>query len=141
MQHAYKPAYSPRKAFYLDRNRHSMLLKNTSRSMYARLLPGLLLSEIVTWGFLLLRGPRYWPVKLLVYRALWRERRMIKERRSAVQALRQRSDCELIGRFAYTLEFQQLANTVLAQAAAWLLHPAFRAAQWICAPPLSERVG
>lgn len=139
VRHAYRPAYTPRKAFYLDRNRHAMLLKHMSRAMYTRMLPGLLLSEIVTGGFLLLQGPRFWLVKPRVYRALWRDRRWIRHGRRAAQALRRCDDHALIGRLTHRLEFHQLANSALAHAAALVLHPLFRAARWLCVPqPLSK---
>lgn len=127
--HDYQPSYSPRKAFYLDRNRHLMLLKNLDPTNYLWMLPGLLLAEVVTWGFLLLQGPRYWGVKLRVYRQLWRERAYIRTVRRRVQALRRRSDRDLVGRMTYRLEFEQLAHPWLARAAAIALHPALWAAQ------------
>jgi GT2 family glycosyltransferase len=124
--HDYQPAYAPAKAFYLDRNRHFMLLKNLSRSTYLRMLPGLLLGEIVTWGFMLLKGPRYWGVKLRVYRWLWSQRGAIQ---APCRPVQQRSDRELAGRMTYRLDFDQLANRQLARLAALTFHPAFWAAQ------------
>lgn len=123
--HDYRPSYAPDKAFYLDRNRHLMLLKNLSASSYLRMLPGLLLAEVVTWGFLLLKGPRFWGVKLRVYRWLWEQRHAIRARRSAAQALRRRSDRQVIGQMTHRLEFSQLAGRKLAYAAGALFHPAF----------------
>lgn len=127
--HAYKPGYGPRKAFYLDRNRHVMLLKHLSGVTYLRLLPGLLLAELVTWGFLLLQGPRYWRVKLAVYAALWRDRGQIRAARARSQALHRRDDCEMIGGMTYRLEFGQLAGRWLAQTAGLVFDPAFWAAR------------
>ncbi|HEY0606517.1 MAG TPA: glycosyltransferase family 2 protein [Herpetosiphonaceae bacterium] len=125
VKHAYQPGYSPNKAFHLDRNRHLMLLKNLERGTYLRMLPGLLLSEVVTAGFLALNGPRYWGVKLRVYRWLFAERRSIRLARRAVQARRTHSDREIIGRMTYRLEFGQLANRTLARMAELVFHPAF----------------
>ncbi len=127
--HDYRPSYTPAKAFYLDRNRHLMLLKNLGRATYLRLLPGLLLGEVVTWGFLLLKGPPYWGVKLRVYRWLWAERASIRAARRAAQALRRRADCEVIGRMTHRLEFHQLAGRRLARLAGLVFHPAFWAAR------------
>jgi GT2 family glycosyltransferase len=125
VQHDYQPGYSPRKAFYLDRNRHLMLLKNLELATYLRLLPGLLLSEIVTGGFLALQGPRYWAVKLRVYGWLLRQRRAILASRRATQALRRRGDREIMRRMTYRLEFSQLANRSLSRLAELLFHPVF----------------
>lgn len=120
--HDHRPAYSPEKAFYLDRNRHLMLLKNLSRATYMRLLPGLLVSELVSCGFLALKGPRYWRVKPRVYRWLWRNRREIRARRLAARWRREREVC---GTLTYRLEFAQLAGRGLSRAAAAVFHPIF----------------
>ncbi len=125
VKHAYQPGYSPTKAFYLDRNRHLMLLKNLERATYLRMLPGLLLSEMVTGGFLAISGPRYWGVKLQVYRWLFRQRHAIWQARRRVQAQRRRSDREIVGRMTYRLAFNQLANRTLARMAELVFHPAF----------------
>jgi GT2 family glycosyltransferase len=123
VQHDYHPSYTPQKAFYLDRNRHLMLLKNLSRETYMRLLPGLLLGEVVTWGFLIVRG--YWGVKPRVYAALWRNRRSLND----VQRGRSRRAEALVSRLTHRLEFGQLAGRAASAAAGALFHPAFWLAQ------------
>lgn len=129
VEHDYRPSYTPAKAFYLDRNRHLMLLKNLRPATYARLLPGLLLGELVTWGFTLLKGPRFWGVKPRVYRALWAERAYIRAARAAGPAQRRRSDRAVLARMTWRLDFGQLAGRALARAAGMILHPAFWAAR------------
>ena len=131
--HAYRPAYTPTKAFYLDRNRHLMLLKNLSRATYVRMLPGLLLAELVTWGFLLSKGPRYWGVKLRVYRWLWAQRGAIRAARRQVQARRHRADAEVVGQLTHRLAFEQFGGRWIARAAAIAMHPAFWAARLLFA--------
>lgn len=131
VKHDYRLSYSPAKAFYLDRNRHLMLLKNLGGTTYLRLLPGLLLGELATWGFLLLKGPRYWSVKLRVYGWLWLQRREIAAARREVQALRRRSDRVIVERMTHRLEFNQLAGRTVARVAGLLFHPAFKLARRI----------
>jgi GT2 family glycosyltransferase len=126
IKHDYRMSYSPTKAFYLERNRHLMLLKNLSRSTYLSLLPSLLLAELVTWGFLLLKGPRFWGVKIRVYRWLWEQRQAIAAAHRTTQALRRRSDHEIVDHLTYQLEFQQLAGARITQVAESIFHPAFR---------------
>lgn len=133
VEHDYRPSYSPAKAFYLDRNRHLMLLKNLDRDTYLRMLAGLLLGECVTWGFLLLRGPRYWGVKPRVYAWLWRHRHAIRAARRAAQSLRRWPDQAVIGQMTHRLEFGQLAGRQIAAAAALVFHPAF----WLARLPLT----
>lgn len=125
VRHAYLPGYTPTKAFYLDRNRHLMLLKNLDQSTYRRMLPGLLLSEIVTWGFLLIKGPRYWGVKRRVYHSLWQQRHAIAVTRQHVQQQRRRCDRTIVGCMTHRLEFGQLAPAALARFAEMVFHPAF----------------
>ncbi|MCU0490677.1 MAG: glycosyltransferase family 2 protein [Chloroflexaceae bacterium] len=121
VEHDYHPSYTPSKAFYLDRNRHSMLLKNLSRGTYMRLLPGLLLAEVVTTGFLLLKGPRFWGVKARVYRALWQARGRAGYGQSS--HLQERV---VMQQMTYQLEFEQLAGRGMAMLAGALFHPAFQ---------------
>jgi len=109
-----------------------MLLKNLRRATYLRMLPGLLLAEVVTWGFMLLKGPRFWAVKPRVYRALWRARGMIRAIHR--QAQWQRSvDRTLVTRLTYRLEFDQVASHWLARLAELVFHPAFRLARLLFA--------
>jgi len=129
IQHDYSFSYSPAKAYYLDRNRHFMLLKNLSTLAYTRMLPGLLASELVTWGFLLLKGPRYWGVKLRVYSWLWKEREMIRQSRQDAQTHGRMADLDFVGRMTPQLDFEQLASPGLARLAALIFHPVFKAAR------------
>jgi GT2 family glycosyltransferase len=129
--HDYRPSYSPAKAFYLDRNRHLMLMKNLGRATYLRLLPGLALAEALTWGFLMLKGPRYWGVKPRVYGWMWAQRAEILAARRQAQARRTAGDGALLGRLTYRLEFEQLAGRTLAGLAAAVFHPAFWAARLV----------
>jgi GT2 family glycosyltransferase len=133
VKHDYRPSYSPTKAFYLDRNRHMMLLKNLSRTTYLRMLPGLLLGELVTWGFLLLKGPRYWGIKLLVYQWLWMQRGAIMKARHEGSAIRRQMDHEVVGQMTHRLEFGQLAGPELARIAELVFHPVFLIARLLFA--------
>lgn len=121
--HDYQMRYTPTKAFYLDRNRHLMLRKNLSRTTYRRLLPALLLGELITWGFLLLKGPRYWDVKLRVYAWLWRFRPIPSGVPDPI------AEGTLLASMAIDLDLGQMVNPMVASTAGTLLRPPFRAAQ------------
>jgi GT2 family glycosyltransferase len=127
VEHDYHQAYTPSKAYYLERNRHLMLIKNLSTAGYLRLLPGLLVSELVTWGFLILKGPRFWGVKPRVYQWLWQQRRTIRVARAAAPATRLAGDA--MDWMTHRLDFGQLAHPLLARAAGAIFHPAFWAAR------------
>jgi GT2 family glycosyltransferase len=124
--HDYRPSYTPAKAFYLERNRHMMLLKNLSRRAYRRLLPALVVSELVSGGFMLLHGPRYWSVKPRVYGWLWRNRRAY----TAAQRPDRRREQQVWRAMTHRLEFGQLANRWLSTIATALFHPTF----WMLRP-------
>lgn len=129
VEHHYRMGYSPAKAYYLERNRHLMLLKNLARATYLRMVPALLLSELVTGGYLLLRGPRYWAVKPRAYAWLWRNRGAVRAARRRVQALRRHSDAAVLAGTADHLEFEQLASRWLATLAGLVFTPAYRLAR------------
>lgn len=125
VQHAYRMSYSPTKAWWLDRNRHLMLLKLLRRSTYARLIPGLILGELVTGAFLLIKGPRYWSVKPRVYSWLWQQRSAIRASRQRVNQQRRRDDRVIVAGLAYRLAFQQMVPGPIARVASALLDPVF----------------
>lgn len=125
--HAYTFTYGPAKAYHLERNRHLMLLKNLAWDTYLRMLPALLLAELLTGGYLLLRG--YWGVKPRAYAWLWRNRAALLAARRQAQALRRRSDAELLAVATERLAFEQLASRPLAALAGALFHPAFHLAR------------
>lgn len=127
--HRYQFGYTPSKAFYLDRNRHWMLLKNLSAASYRRLIPGLCIAEIVTWGFLLLKGPHFWGVKFRVYRWLWCEWRSVRAKYRVVRELQQIPDWTLLRGSTHRLDFGQITHRTLAWLAGSTFHPAFRVAQ------------
>ncbi len=139
VEHRYRMAYSPDKAFYLERNRHLMLLKNLSGQSYLRLLPGLLLAEAATWGFLLLKGHAYGSVKLNVYRQLWSERATVG--RTRIPARHSRRSQEIVANMAYRLDFGQVTNRYLASAAALIFHPGFYLARLLLAKPSTTHPG
>ena len=102
-----------------------MLLKNIESLTLLRLVPGLLLGELVTWGYLLLKGPAYWGVKWRVYRSIWQQRRwLIRRSRRHL-----RRDRELISTLTYRLEFGQMTSRRLALIAGMIFHPTFRFAR------------
>jgi GT2 family glycosyltransferase len=125
VQHDYHLSYSPEKAFYLDRNRHFMLFKNLKRSTYLRMLPGILLSEIITWGFLLIKGPHYWLVKPKVYYSLFRHRKLVRQAHRRRKKISNQAYREIVEKMSYELEFEQLVNQQLARLAGLVFHPAF----------------
>ena len=92
VSHDYHLTMFPHKLFLLERNRWSMLLANTRAPTRVALSPLLALTELMMWGYCLLRGPAFLRAKLDSYRWISGNRERIGERRRFVERLRRRSD-------------------------------------------------
>lgn len=68
VQHDYRFHMSAHKMYWIERNRHTTLLKCLQPKTRLKLLPALLLGELIAWGYALLAGPATVAAK---GRALW----------------------------------------------------------------------
>jgi hypothetical protein len=98
VSHDYHLTMFPHKLFLLERNRWSMLLANTRPLTRLALSPLFVLSELMMWGYCLLRGPAFLRAKLDSYRWISTHRERIRERRRFVEGLRHRSDWGVLRR-------------------------------------------
>jgi GT2 family glycosyltransferase len=96
VSHDYHLTMFPHKLFLLERNRWSMLLANTRGATRLALSPLLALSELMIWGYCLLRGVSFLRAKLDSYRWISGNRERIRERRRFVESLRRRSDWAVV---------------------------------------------
>lgn len=123
--HDYTLRFGPQKTFYQERNRYLKLLKSLNWRTLLALLPALLLAEIITWGFVLVRERRNLANKLRAYLWIATHWPQIRRSRQQVQALKQISDRELIARCAYRLAYEQTGGGPIAQAAHLVFDPVF----------------
>ncbi len=126
VSHRYGSGFGPAKFYYLERNRYWMLLRILRPATLAALLPSLLLSEAVAWGFALKSGPRHIWQKLRSYGWLGRNLPRILASRGAVQSLRRRDDDFVLQTVSGELEFTQLAGPRLGRLVGLMLNPLFR---------------
>ena len=106
--HDYVLRFGPRKTYYQERNRWMMLLKTLRWGTLVVMVPTLLVGEIVTWGFVLLKDRRHFTNKLEAYGwvvAHWGE---IMAKRRATQATRTIRDRELLQRTTHRLPLEQV---------------------------------
>jgi GT2 family glycosyltransferase len=96
VQHDYHLTMSPEKLFLLERNRVAMLLSNLKLSSRLALSPLLGFTELLMWGYCLIRGPRFLRSKIASYRWVLGDRERIRARRRLVRSLRRRSDWEIV---------------------------------------------
>jgi GT2 family glycosyltransferase len=106
--HHYDLKMSPQKFYWLERNRLLTLLLIFDRQTLTQLRAGLLITEMATWAFAFIHGPRYWMARVAGYWWLWTHREVWKAERRAVQATRQVSDAVLLARVTFDLPLNQV---------------------------------
>lgn len=106
--HEYELGVPAWKLFNLERNRYLVLLKHLRTGTLARLLPGLLLTELFVWLFAASRGGDTVLAKASAMKWLWQHRSTVRDKRERVQTLRERTDRELLAGLAVGLPLDQL---------------------------------
>ncbi len=124
--HDYANRFSPAKIYYLERNRLLMLAKTFELKTLLWLLPALLLTEIITWGYALLNGWAGMKAKFRAYWWLGRNLKLLKEKRQSTQLLRRVSDKVLLDNCAWKLDISQLAGPKFGMLAEVTINPLFR---------------
>jgi GT2 family glycosyltransferase len=130
--HDYTMGFGPDKFHRLERNRYQMLLKNYDWRTYLLLLPAILLSEIVAWGYATMRGGAHMRAKLKSYGWLLRNLSAILQARRRVQRLRRVKDCEILRRASYRLAYDQANDGVIGRVAKYTFDPLFFAIRAVC---------
>ena len=104
--HDYHLTMFPRKLFLLERNRWKMLLADVRGRTRLALAPLLALSELIMWGYCLLRGPSFLRAKWESYRWIRSNRELVRKRRDRIESIRRRSDREVLRalRWGYPLD-------------------------------------
>jgi GT2 family glycosyltransferase len=104
--HDYFLTMYPGKLYLLERNRWAMLLAYLHSSSLFLLLPVLLFTESLLWGYCLLRGSEFIRAKVSSYRWIFRRWPQIKQRRQLAESVRSVSDWKLLRnlRWRYALD-------------------------------------
>ena len=125
VRHHYELKMTALKVYYQERNRHLMLVKNLRWPTLVVLLPGQLLAELMTWGFVLLKDRANIGNKIRAYRWFAANWRNVMTKRRATQALRELPDRELLKSTEFNLDFEQVSGRLLASVARVILTPFF----------------
>lgn len=96
VQHDYFLTMYPEKLYLLERNRLAMLQAHLEWRAKLTVLPLVLLTEALMWGYCFLRGSDFLKAKWASYRWLLKERLAIQQRKQFVRKLRQRSDWQVM---------------------------------------------
>ena len=110
VSHDYHLSMFPHKLFLLERNRWSMLLADTRARTRLVLSPLFALSELMLWGYCLLRGRQFLRAKLDSYRWVSGNRERIAERRRFVETLRRRPDRLVIRGLSWSYPVEQFVT-------------------------------
>jgi len=107
VSHDYHLTMFPHKLFLLERNRWKMLLANLRGRTRLALSPVLVLSELMMWGYCLLRGPKFLRAKWRSYGWLRQNAEAIRHRRREVAPLRRASDWAVLRRMHWGYPLDQ----------------------------------
>lgn len=121
--HQYTFRFPPSKCFYQERNRYYSLLKILRWQTLLVLIPELLISEILAWGYVLLFGVDHIQSKYRSWVWLIVNRRQILKARHNTQRLRQVDDKTILKHFTYRLNFTQTTKPLIGRTLELILNP------------------
>ncbi|WP_375447424.1 glycosyltransferase family 2 protein [uncultured Fibrella sp.] len=124
--HYYRLGMNPVKFYYLERNRLLTLRKVLNQRTWRQLLPALILTELLTWGFSL-RGITYLKSRFQTYAWLWQHRRAIRLQNEVIQQTRQLTDTQLMMGSTVAIPFEQLVPNPVGGLIKAILSPLYRA--------------
>jgi GT2 family glycosyltransferase len=107
VRHSYHLTMHPEKLFLLERNRGWTVLTDLRPWTRAVMLPLFALTELMMWGYCLLRGAAFLRAKARTYRWLGQHRAERRERRRFVEGLRRRSDWQILRRLRWGYAWSQ----------------------------------
>ena len=123
--HDYTLQFGPNKTYYQERNRYLMLLKNLRWRTLLLMLPALLVTEGLTWGFVLMQEPARFANKLRAYGWVFKNWKTLMWKRQKTQAARRISDGDLLAHATAQLAFEQASSGISVRLAHWLFDPFF----------------
>ncbi len=121
--HQYTFRFSPSKCFYQERNRYYSLLKILRWQTFVVLIPELLISEILAWGYVFLFGAEHIQSKYRSWVWLIVNREQILKARHNTQKLRQVDDKTILNHFTYRLNFTQTTKPFIGRTLEFILNP------------------
>jgi GT2 family glycosyltransferase len=105
--HDYHLSMDPEKLFLLERNRSVTVLSNQRLVTLALLSPLFAVTELMMWGYCLLRGRRFLAAKGRSYGWIARHLGWIRQRRAGSRALREVPDRRILGRLRWGYAWSQ----------------------------------
>ncbi|MGH2983518.1 MAG: glycosyltransferase family 2 protein [Solirubrobacterales bacterium] len=110
VRHDYHLTMHPEKLFLLERNRGWTVLADLRAPARLALLPLFAFTELLMWGYCLLRGPAFLKAKARTYRWLGSHRAELSARRRFVASIRRRSDWQVLRRLRWGYAWSQFVT-------------------------------
>jgi GT2 family glycosyltransferase len=111
--HDYQLRFANHKIFHQERNRYLMMYKLFTIRTLILLIPPLLLGEMVSWAFVLLKERSSIRDKLRAYAWVRQNYKLLQTRRRDVQSSRVLTDRQLLGYFDSRLDITQFGRTLV----------------------------
>ena len=125
VHHAYNLQFGTEKVFYQERNRYMLLIKTLKAPTLILLTPVFVLSELISWGFAILRDRSNLKNKIDAYTWMINNWSNIKDKRLLVQSNRKISDHILLKQTSYKLDFFQTGKNLFSIIAQVVFTPIF----------------
>ncbi len=106
--HKYTLKMNSEKFFQLEKGRQTLLLYSLKPYTLIILSPILAITEALIITYSVIKGKGYIQAKWRAFKAICKDRSIIKERKRQVQVIRRISDFSLLGRLRWNLEWAQL---------------------------------
>lgn len=123
--HDYSLKITSRKVFFQERNRYLMLIKVLKWRTLLVLFPALILGEVMSWGFVLLRDRSNFKNKISAYSWILKNWREITTAKKETQSLRRVPDRELLRQMDFRIDFDQLGTGAAINIARNVFNPIF----------------
>jgi GT2 family glycosyltransferase len=123
VRHQYIFKLNPRKCFYQERNRYVTIFRLFRWPTLIALTPAMLLSEVIVWGYLVLRGPRIMWAKLCSYAGVIAALPQVISDRRRLGAIRGVPDREILRQLGTRLTLAQTATPAVRLVAEGLFNP------------------
>jgi GT2 family glycosyltransferase len=123
--HKFSLKVNPRKMFFLERNRYLLILKNFRLKILLLSLPALFITEIMTMGYAVIRGPSFIYYKLKAYWWLLTNPGKVLDKRWDAQNNIKISEKAFIQMLEWHIPFDQLIENRLLQAVTNLVFNSF----------------
>jgi GT2 family glycosyltransferase len=123
--HIYSVKVSADKFFYLEYNRHQLLLKNLKTRTLLALSPALFLAELNTWGYAVLRGPGYLVAKFRAVTQAAADWQKWRQAHTTRAKLHRQPDSALLQVCTVNIDYGSVSQGILGRIAASVFNPVY----------------